>query len=177
MEVITEKKLDFNSEFDRAKKNNSFARHKASLGIMTVVVIFMNIFWNKYWNLVDINIKRYYHLDAGRKLNVHKTFRRHPERHLYVQFTSCVQGDVNLTMIIWYNHDLDITMIICILKIIFIVIWYSKFWSFIILGCPLGLQFRRRYWVSILKDFISRRFAPFGKRATLLKVTLLYEGF
>ena len=31
--------------------------------------------------------------DTWRKLNVHKTFRRRPERLMYVQFTSCVQGD------------------------------------------------------------------------------------
>ena len=32
-------------------------------------------------------------VDTGCKLNVHKTFRRRPERLLYVQFTSCVYGD------------------------------------------------------------------------------------
>ena len=31
-------------------------------------------------------------LDKGRKLNVHKTFRRRPERLMYVQLTFCVQG-------------------------------------------------------------------------------------
>ena len=32
-------------------------------------------------------------VDTGRKLNVHKTFRRLPERLMYVQFTSCVCWD------------------------------------------------------------------------------------
>ena len=31
-------------------------------------------------------------LDTGRKLNVHKTFRRRPGRLMYVHFMSCVQG-------------------------------------------------------------------------------------
>ena len=31
-------------------------------------------------------------MDTGRKLNVHKTFVRCPERLMYVQFTSCVYG-------------------------------------------------------------------------------------
>ena len=35
-------------------------------------------------------------VDTGRKLNVHKTFRRRPERLMYVQFTSCVNGEVSL---------------------------------------------------------------------------------
>ena len=30
-------------------------------------------------------------LDKGHKLDVHKTFSTSPERHMYVQFTSCVQ--------------------------------------------------------------------------------------
>ena len=32
------------------------------------------------------------HLDTGRKLDVHKTFRRRPGRFMYVQFTSCDYG-------------------------------------------------------------------------------------
>ena len=32
-------------------------------------------------------------VDTGRKLNVHKTLRRPPERLMYVQFTSCVYGE------------------------------------------------------------------------------------
>ena len=32
-------------------------------------------------------------VDAGRKLNAHKTLRRCPGRLMYVQFTSCVHGD------------------------------------------------------------------------------------
>ena len=32
-------------------------------------------------------------VDTGRKLNVHKTFRRHLERLMYVQFTFCVYWD------------------------------------------------------------------------------------
>ena len=32
-------------------------------------------------------------VDTGRKLNVHKTFRRLPGRPMYVQFMSCVYGD------------------------------------------------------------------------------------
>ena len=32
-------------------------------------------------------------VDTGRKLNVHKTFRRRPECSMYVQFTSCVYWD------------------------------------------------------------------------------------
>ena len=32
-------------------------------------------------------------LGTGRKLNVYKTFRRHPEHLMYVQFTSCVYGE------------------------------------------------------------------------------------
>ena len=35
-------------------------------------------------------------VDTGRKLNVRTTFRRHPERLMYVQFTSCVNGEVSL---------------------------------------------------------------------------------
>ena len=35
-------------------------------------------------------------VDTERKLNVHKTFRRRPERLMYVQFTSCVYGEVSL---------------------------------------------------------------------------------
>ena len=34
--------------------------------------------------------QRTYPGDTGRKLNVHKTFRRRPGRLMYVQFTSCV---------------------------------------------------------------------------------------
>ena len=34
-----------------------------------------------------------YPVDTGRKLNVRKTFRRRPERLMYVQFKSCVYGD------------------------------------------------------------------------------------
>ena len=34
------------------------------------------------------NRKRKNALDTGRKLNVHKTFRRRPGRLMYVQFTS-----------------------------------------------------------------------------------------
>ena len=34
----------------------------------------------------------FYPLDTRRKQNVCKTFRRRPERLIYVQFTSCVQG-------------------------------------------------------------------------------------
>ena len=37
-------------------------------------------------------VEMLYPLDAGRKLNLHKTFRRHPETVMYVQFTSCVYG-------------------------------------------------------------------------------------
>ena len=33
-----------------------------------------------------------YPVDKGRKLNVHKRFRRRPGRSMYVQFTSCVYG-------------------------------------------------------------------------------------
>ena len=32
-------------------------------------------------------------VDTGRKLNVHKTFRRRPRRLMNVQFTSCVYRD------------------------------------------------------------------------------------
>ena len=32
-------------------------------------------------------------VNAGRKLNVHKKFRRRPGRHIYIQFTSCVYWD------------------------------------------------------------------------------------
>ena len=32
-------------------------------------------------------------VDTGHKLNVHKTFRRHPGRSMYVQFTSCDYGE------------------------------------------------------------------------------------
>ena len=31
-------------------------------------------------------------VDTGRKLNVHKTFRRRPGRLMYVQFTPCLLG-------------------------------------------------------------------------------------
>ena len=31
---------------------------------------------------------------TGHKLNVHKTFRRRPGRLMYLQFTSCVHGEV-----------------------------------------------------------------------------------
>ena len=34
-------------------------------------------------------------VDTGRKLNVHKTFRRRPGRLMYVQFTSCVYWDID----------------------------------------------------------------------------------
>ena len=34
-------------------------------------------------------------IDTGRKLNVNKTFRRHPRRLMHVQFTSCVYGGGN----------------------------------------------------------------------------------
>ena len=36
-------------------------------------------------------------LDIGRKWNVHKTFRRRPGRLMYIQFTSCVQGEEKLS--------------------------------------------------------------------------------
>ena len=32
-------------------------------------------------------------VDTGRKLNVHKTFRRRPERLMYVQFMFCIYRD------------------------------------------------------------------------------------
>ena len=35
---------------------------------------------------------RLYPQEKGRKLNVHKTFRRRPGRLMYVRFTSRVQG-------------------------------------------------------------------------------------
>ena len=38
-------------------------------------------------------------LDTGRKLNVHKTFRRRPERLMYVQFTSCVYWEKHIVLI------------------------------------------------------------------------------
>ena len=40
--------------------------------------------------LKEIALVSPYPLDTGRKLNVHKTFRRRPGRLMYVQFTSCV---------------------------------------------------------------------------------------
>ena len=40
----------------------------------------------------SFTLKIVYPVDTGRKLNVHKTFRRRPGRLMYVQFTFCVYG-------------------------------------------------------------------------------------
>ena len=44
-------------------------------------------------------------VDRGRKLNVHKTFRRRPGRLMYVQFTSCVCGEAMLCCIIIHIYS------------------------------------------------------------------------
>ena len=41
---------------------------------------------------LDLTLRRLHLLDTGGKLDIHKTFRRHPRLLIYVQFTSCVQG-------------------------------------------------------------------------------------
>ena len=54
-----------------------------------------------------------FHVDTGRKLNVHKTFRRRSERLMYVQFTSCGYG-VNITKI--YLEPCKISMMVFFAK-------------------------------------------------------------
>ena len=39
---------------------------------------------------------------TGRKLNVHKMFRRRPGRLMYVQFASCVYGELELERSLGY---------------------------------------------------------------------------
>ena len=46
---------------------------------------------------VSLFLTVHFPVDTGRKLNVHKTFRRRPERLMYLQITSCVQGVTNLS--------------------------------------------------------------------------------
>ena len=43
--------------------------------------------------ILSATLARMITVDTGRKLNVHKTFRRRPGRPMYVQFMSCVYGD------------------------------------------------------------------------------------
>ena len=45
----------------------------------------------RFEKLLVINISQN-HTDTGRKLNVHKMFRRRPRRLICFQFTSCVYG-------------------------------------------------------------------------------------
>ena len=44
------------------------------------------------------------HVDTGRKLNVHKTFRRRPVRFLNVQFTSCFYEDAQCLLLYRYGN-------------------------------------------------------------------------
>ena len=46
-------------------------------------------------------------VDTGRKLNVHKTFRRRPGRLMYVQFTSCVYGVSSICSFLRYSQLLS----------------------------------------------------------------------
>ena len=46
--------------------------------------------WNRYYKVGQLLRSRAFPVDTGRKLKVHKTFRRRPGRSMYVQFTSCV---------------------------------------------------------------------------------------
>ena len=70
-------------------------------------------------------------LDTGRKLNVHKTFRRRPassERLMYVQFTSCIQGVLNIYLgyNLLFTINTDATAVIIQSKMLLTVLknWY-----------------------------------------------------
>ena len=54
------------------------------------------------------NVERFFPLDTGRKLNVHKTS---SERDMYVQFTSCVYW-INFSYVTYQKSFLD--TIICL---------------------------------------------------------------
>ena len=63
---------------------------------------------------------RYYPVDTGRKLNVHKTFRRRPGRLMYVQITSYVRPCLKN-----YISSLNIIFIMLWNPISF---WFGVFW-------------------------------------------------
>ena len=56
-------------------------------------------------------------VNTGRKLNVHKTFRRRPGRLMYVQFTSCVYGRHIFSTYSLNNNNQDISIGLRILYI------------------------------------------------------------
>ena len=67
--------------------------------IWSLSVLFCSSFFNIKCFIVNFNVlhSKYctiFPVDTGRKLDVHNTFRRRPERLMYVQFTSCVYGVV-----------------------------------------------------------------------------------
>ena len=76
------------SYFQELMISTSYRRVQSAIWqIFYELFIFCDVFHepSDKWNNIPV--------DTGRKLNVHKTFRRRPGRPMYVQFMSCVYGD------------------------------------------------------------------------------------
>ena len=100
-------------------ENNSSSRIKlwgtpqwigSKLELKLFILTYCDRLGNKKKNQLLASLLMPYPVDTGRKLNLHKTFRRRPGRLMYVQFTSCVYWVVNqfLYKEFLYNFCIDL---------------------------------------------------------------------
>ena len=75
----------------------SFLLRKIFLGNLNEAISLVEIVSFRFPRKIFLKRKLIFIVDTGRKLNVHKAFRRRPERLMYVQFTSCVYIKIVLT--------------------------------------------------------------------------------